>query len=97
MGDEEELARGGLDARYAQLNQVLNPLVSGAPFVEIETVGPYAAHHVVDGRLDVSFGNIPNDERAGILFASILRDALSGLRNVRIVVLLDDLHNALDK
>jgi hypothetical protein len=97
VGDEEELARGGIDVRYAQLNQVFDPLVSGARFVEIETVGPYAAHHVVDGRLDVSFENMPNDERTGILLASILRDALSGLRNLRVVALLDDLHDAFDK
>lgn len=96
-GDQSELAHHGIDVGYAQLNEVLAPLVSGAPFVEIETVGPYAAHHVDhQGRLDVSFDNMPSDERSGILLASVLRDAFSECRNVRIVALLDDLHEAVD-
>lgn len=92
--DDDELARLGVDVTYAWLDDLLTALISGEPFVEIETVGPYAVHHIDgDGALDVSFDNLPDDERAGILLAAILRDALDGCANVRIVALLDDLHD----
>ncbi|HEY9411352.1 MAG TPA: hypothetical protein VIP77_17365 [Jiangellaceae bacterium] len=95
-GDAADLARLGVDIEYAWLDDVLTAVVSGAPYVEIETVGPYAAHHIdADGRLDVSFDNLPADERAGILLAALLRDAFEDSPNVRIVALLDDLNDDL--
>lgn len=90
-GNYDALATLGIDVEYAWLNKIAKAIVLGAPFVEIETVGPYAAHHVdPDGSLNVSLDNMPSDERAGMLIASALRRALRGMSNVRFVYLLDD-------
>jgi hypothetical protein len=89
--DHAWLARLGLDISYLWLEDFITALLTGAPFVDIETVGPYASHHVdEEGRLTVLADNLSVDERAGILIAAVLRDVLSSCSNVRIVALLDD-------
>lgn len=83
--DHDLMATLGLDISYAWFDDILTALVSGAPFVEIETVGPYAANHLdSEGNLEVSADNLPDDERAGLLLAAILRDATTGRSNTRV-------------
>lgn len=92
-GDGAELAALGLDTRYAWLDDLVAAVVDGEPSVDIETVGPYAVHHVDrHGRLDVSYDNVPATERAGIAVGALLRKVLRGCANVRFVVLLDDVN-----
>lgn len=92
-GDSRALGRLGIRLDYAWLDDVLAAMISGSPGVEIEAVGPYASHHVDDsGEFDVSAGNLPDDERTGILLAGFFRDIARECRNVRIVSLLDDLN-----
>src|SRR5690606_32846042 len=95
-GDAERLRCLGLDVRPAWLDDIALALVMGAPAMEIETVGPYAAHHLDGaGRLDVTFDRLPLDEQAGLLLAAILRNVTAGCPNARIVTLLDELNDEL--
>lgn len=90
-GNYAALPALGMDVEYAWLHTIAKAIVLGAPFVEIETVGPYAVNHIgADGSLNVSLENMSPDERAGMLIASALRRALHGCSNVRFVYLLDD-------
>jgi NNMT/PNMT/TEMT family len=92
-GDLDALSELGIDTGYAWLDDVVRALVVGSPFVEIETVGPYAAHHVTpDGGLEVRFENLPPDEKTGVLLAAFFRDVFGDRPNLRLVALLDDSH-----
>ncbi|HEY9408114.1 MAG TPA: hypothetical protein VIP77_00915 [Jiangellaceae bacterium] len=95
--DDVELARLGVDVTYAWLDDVALALVAADPIVYIETVGPYAAHHLdPSGQLDVSAQNLTRDEMAGLLLASILRDAFTDCTNLRQRILVDDLNDDLN-
>lgn len=96
--DYEELAEIGLLTSYAWLDDVLAAMINGAPYVEFETVGPYAVHHLNNsGFLDISHENLPPDEKTGMLIACMWRSITRGLDNVRMVALLDDLSNDFDR
>jgi hypothetical protein len=93
-GDEQAMCELGINTSYGWLDDLVSAMARGTPFVEIETVGPYAGHHLgADDELDVTFSNLPSDERAGILLAAVLRDLTSACKNIRFVSLLDDLNN----
>jgi hypothetical protein len=82
----------GVMLEYAWLADIIAAAIKGVPYVEVETVGPYAAHHIADtGELDVRPERLPNDEKTGILLSSLFRDVFRDCRNVRTVALLDDL------
>lgn len=92
VGDRETLARLGLDLGDAWLDDVVTALVTGEP-VHVETVGPYAAHHLDDrGRLDVRADNLAAEDLTGIALGASLRRVLHGWPGVQVVVLLDDLN-----
>lgn len=89
--DHEQLAELGIDLSYAWLDDLLMAATTGAPVVGIETVGPYAAHHLTPDGLAVQKGKLPADERIGLQLAGIFRDVFADCQNVRGVALLDDL------
>lgn len=92
--DYDELARMGLDARYAWLDDVLAALISGGPFVEIQAATCYASPHLKrDGSLSFDYSSIPLEEQAGILLSSMFRELSHGCANVRLVIDVDDIHN----
>lgn len=91
-----ELARLGIDVNYARINQLATALIQRNRIVEIETVGPYAAHHVTeDGQVNLNFDTIGHDEKAGIQLAALLRNAFHGCDHIRIVALVDDFNHLL--
>lgn len=93
-GDQEELAKLGFDTRYAWLDDVLAAMISGGPFVEIETVTTYAAVHAdLDGKLRFQAKNLPPEEKTGIMLGALFRDISQGCPNVRQVTDVDDIHN----
>jgi SAM-dependent methyltransferase len=89
--DSEALAGLGLDLSFAWLDDVIASLIAGAPYVDIETVGPYAHHHFDhSGNVDVRASNLPPDEEVGLFLGAALRDVLRPCPNVRFVALLDE-------
>lgn len=95
-GDYDQMARLGIDAEYAWVDAILAAMVSGAPYVEFETIGPYAAYHRDEsGQISVSVDNLPPDERAGILLAAVVRNLVAECENARIVSLFDDINDPL--
>lgn len=92
--DEEELAKLGVDARHAWLDDIAAALLAGSGNVEIEVARLCAAHHLDEtGRLAVCVDNLSDDETAGVLLAAILRDAFDGNVQVRLTVTLDDVYD----
>lgn len=90
--DDDELGALGVSSEWAWLDDVVAALVTGAPFVSIETVGPYAAHHLTEnGEFDVDPANLPADERTGLLLGAMFRDMVDGCANYQMCALLDDL------
>ena len=95
-GDYDQMARLGVDAEYAWVDAILAAMVSGAPYVEFETIGPYAAYHRDEyGQISVSVDNLPPDERAGIMLAAVVRSLVAECENARIVSLFDDINDPL--
>jgi len=93
-GDSELLAELGLDLGYSWVEDILAAMINGFPFVEIETCGPHAARHVSnDGDLNFELNRIPNDERVGVILGAFIRDISADCENVRMVTLVDDLHD----
>lgn len=93
--DFDALAQLGLDFQRARFDVLMTALAAEGPFVEIETVGPYAMFHVDDnGDVDFRLDQIPCDERTGLVLGAALREATLKCPNVRPVALIDDLHNS---
>lgn len=93
-GDEQAMLQAGIDTRYIWFDDVVATMINGKPPVEIETMGPYMAAHILeDGSIDVDVKRLPKDEQTGIVMGSIFRQLARGVSKTRIVSLLDDFNN----
>lgn len=91
-GDAEGLKDLGVSDEYAWLDDCVRALIEGAPFLEVETVGPYVSHHLdVDGHLTVGVDGFPADETAGLLVGKLISSMARQAKNYRAVALLDDI------
>jgi hypothetical protein len=91
-GDSELLKDLGFSDEYAWLDDCVRALIEGAPFIEVETVGPYISHHLdEDGTLSVTADGFPDDETAGLLVGRVVSSMARQAKNFRTVALLDDI------
>jgi hypothetical protein len=91
-GDTEALKELGVSDEYAWLDDCMRALIEGAPFLEVETVGPYISHHLDDiGHLSVTAEGFPDDEVAGLLIGKVIASMARETKNFRMVALLDDI------
>lgn len=89
--DEEELAELGLSATCTWLDDIAEALIKSAPRLMVETVGPYASHHVSsDGTIEYRIAHLPKSERIGMMLGSVMRELAQTAENVTMVALLDD-------
>lgn len=98
--DETELGQRGLDFSYTQFDEVLAAFLAGRPPVDIETVGPYLCAHLNQetGALEIKMENLPVEEAVGIQMAAIFKKLTHAVEGkVRIVALLDEFNNYVDK
>jgi hypothetical protein len=91
-GDAEELKELGISDEYSWLDDCVRALIDGAPFLEVETVGPYISHHLdEDNQLSVNAEGFPADEVAGLMIGRVISSMARQCANFRTVALIDDL------
>lgn len=83
----------GVDIEYTWIDEILKALIVGGPTVQVDAASPYAANSIdEDGCVNVRWEALPNDEKAGVMIAAMMRDVFVDCKNFRLALLLDDFH-----
>ncbi len=92
-----ERKHAGFDDYYTQFNELVAAMLLGNTSIEVQTIGPYACMHrnLTTGQLEFDRSRMPNDEKIGLMLASVFKKMARVSRStMRTVSLLDDFNNS---